>query len=84
MIKTNQDEPMALPGTGVASAATHLTHDVVQTTEVVNLGNMQELSGKDTECPKVDNCSIQLKFAHSGGIEGESPSPVRPHSGARW
>jgi hypothetical protein len=76
-IKTNQDEPPSaiLLDSGVAPAP------LESSTEVANLGSAQELSGKDIEFPKVDNCPSQLEFGHSGGTEAKSSGTVRPPSG---
>ena len=74
-IKTNHDEPTTLH-TGVAPAT---TEDVLP--EVSIHGNVQGLSGKDTEFSKVDNCPSQLDFGRFGGTEKKSPGTVRPPSG---
>ena len=75
-IKTNQDEPAStiLLDTEVAPAP-------LESTEIVTLRSAQELSGKDIEFRKVDNCPSQLEFGHSGGTEAKSPGTVGLSSG---
>jgi hypothetical protein len=70
-IKTKQwcdYEPTTLLDMGVAPAT---TDNVVQ--EISIHGNVQGLSGKDTEFPKVDNCPSQLEFGRFGGTKEKSP-----------
>ena len=57
------------------------TLDEFNVPEVDIHGNVQGLSGKDTEFPKVDNCPSQLEFGRFGGTEEKSPGTVHPPSG---